>query len=345
MLKNLIPKFLNQLTAMIGSDPSLIQGPGGNISLKDGDQLIIKASGTWMSRAMTANIFSVVSLHEALRRFKFDEPDLPPDNFGLRPSIETTLHALMPKPLVLHTHMISSVIWGARPQAEQLINEKLSGLNYSILPYQRPGRPLSLAASKLLQASGSPPEVIILKNHGLLLGADNGPELINLLNDCLKRLAIPIRPFLQPRTDLLLPTNDLDWDIPLVPLFHAPALDPVALKVAQGPPLYPDHAVFLGPRMLILEPGASLASSLDDFTARFGFSPKVAIQPQAGVLTAPDASSGTLAMLGALSMAGLMAPESVALEGLSDDECRQLAHLDAEKHRLLTDAAQTGNEQ
>lgn len=46
------PQTLNELrrmSARVGSNILLVQGAGGNSSVKDGDVLWVKASGTWLS--------------------------------------------------------------------------------------------------------------------------------------------------------------------------------------------------------------------------------------------------------------------------------------------------------
>ena len=45
------------LSAALGSDPLRVQGPGGNTSIKDGDVMWIKASGTELANALTEDIF------------------------------------------------------------------------------------------------------------------------------------------------------------------------------------------------------------------------------------------------------------------------------------------------
>jgi rhamnose utilization protein RhaD (predicted bifunctional aldolase and dehydrogenase) len=61
-MKNLFYK----LVAHIAADYLLIQGSGGNISIKDGDILYVKASGFRMSDAPAKNIFISVSRSEVL---------------------------------------------------------------------------------------------------------------------------------------------------------------------------------------------------------------------------------------------------------------------------------------
>ncbi len=46
-----IEKQVKAFCAQIGADPLLVQGPGGNVSWKDGDVLWVKASGAWLAHA------------------------------------------------------------------------------------------------------------------------------------------------------------------------------------------------------------------------------------------------------------------------------------------------------
>ena len=53
------------LSARLGSDPLQVQGPGGNTSIKDGDVMWIKASGTELANAETQDIFVAVDRNAA----------------------------------------------------------------------------------------------------------------------------------------------------------------------------------------------------------------------------------------------------------------------------------------
>ena len=102
---------LRDFSARIGADPLLTQAAGGNTSLKDGDTLWIKASGTWLAHARereimvpvrTAPLIAAVDRGEAQaeRAELFTIAEHNPS--GLRPSIETTVHALVPQKFVVH---------------------------------------------------------------------------------------------------------------------------------------------------------------------------------------------------------------------------------------------------
>ncbi len=95
-------KALAEVSARIGAERLLVQGPGGNTSIKLGDELWVKGSGVWLAEASQRQIFTCVSLQQVRRRLAAGEAEdlsdtaLPKADPGLRPSIETCLHALMP---------------------------------------------------------------------------------------------------------------------------------------------------------------------------------------------------------------------------------------------------------
>ena len=60
-------QLLKEVSARVGRDMSLVQGAGGNTSVKEGDILWVKASGAWVSEADKRDIFVPVDLPGALR--------------------------------------------------------------------------------------------------------------------------------------------------------------------------------------------------------------------------------------------------------------------------------------
>ncbi|RUX72985.1 class II aldolase/adducin family protein, partial [Mesorhizobium sp. M7A.F.Ca.CA.004.08.2.1] len=109
---------LRALSASIGRSPHLTQAAGGNTSLKAGDTLWIKASGTWLKDALVDDIMVPVAMAPLLRAVEQrDRAADQPQGFtiaalnprGLRPSIETTVHALMPQRVVLHVHCVDTI--------------------------------------------------------------------------------------------------------------------------------------------------------------------------------------------------------------------------------------------
>ena len=104
---------LAAVSAVLGADPELVQGGGGNSSLKAGGKLWIKASGAWLARAETEEIFLALELDRLGRQIAAGLAEPTTGCFdaaaGRRPSIETTLHALMAAPVVLHSHAVNTI--------------------------------------------------------------------------------------------------------------------------------------------------------------------------------------------------------------------------------------------
>ena len=60
----LTPEFL-KLSSKLGKNHMLVQGAGGNTSIKRNDKMWIKASGTWLSKSNEENIAQIDSFEEA----------------------------------------------------------------------------------------------------------------------------------------------------------------------------------------------------------------------------------------------------------------------------------------
>ena len=62
MKKKPLPLQFIQTSCSIGSKHLLVQGAGGNTSYKETEEMWIKASGKWLSKAQNENIFVQVDL-------------------------------------------------------------------------------------------------------------------------------------------------------------------------------------------------------------------------------------------------------------------------------------------
>jgi len=244
---------LKRLSARIGADPALVQAAGGNTSLKQDGVLWIKASGTWLKDAETNDIFVPVDLEGLLAGIDADDPatatchayirtDL--NNKGLRPSIETTVHALMPQSVVLHVHCVETIACAIRADAEDRLAERLAGFSWSFVPYAQPGRSLARAISQHIRPGS---DVLVLGNHGLVVAADTVGAAEALLERVVRALAWPVRDSNPPNLAALLRLADGTAYRPATEdAVHALATDPYALTLGGDGVFYPDHAVFLG---------------------------------------------------------------------------------------------------
>src|SRR5436853_1054108 len=149
------PAILNELrrmSARVGKNILLTQAAGGNSSIKHGDVLWVKASGTWLADAEDKDIFLPVSLPGARTALAQGDERMPlavqHGETTLRASIETSLHALMPHPVVLHVHAVNTIAWSVRADAGEEFAARLHGMAWRRLGYHHPGLPLAQTVSR-----------------------------------------------------------------------------------------------------------------------------------------------------------------------------------------------------
>ncbi len=315
---------LRALSARVGADPLLVQAAGGNTSLKQDGVMWIKASGTWLKDAATRDIFVPLdhaAIMEALARndpacescVAFLRTDL--NATGLRPSIETTVHALMPQRVVLHVHCVNTIAWAIRADAEARLGELLAGFNWAFIPYARPGLPLAAAIQSRIKPGV---DVLILGNHGLAVAAESVEEAEALLMRVVTTLTRPARAAAMPdRAALEALCADKPYKPAMMDETHALATDSLALRRGAHAVFYPDHVVFLG------------VGVATDFT---NDPPLVAI-PGAGVLIRDDAKPAIEPMGRCLADVMRRVEEQDPLTALSAEDIDRLVNWDAEKYR------------
>lgn len=328
---------LSRFSAKIGADSDLVQGGGGNTSVKQDGVLWVKASGTWLAHAMDRSIFVSLPLADVQSALSAVDGEARvarmASHHGLRPSIETSLHALLPHPVVAHVHSVNTIAWAVRDDAQEALASRLHGLHWAWVPYRRPGYPLTRAVADVLATAGTPVDVLVLANHGLVVGGDDCESVEQRLQDVERRLRLPVRE--PPPADpvRLRAVNDLDWRVPDDPLLHAVATDAVTLQAAQGGVLYPDHVVFLGTRPVLAGSGTPVSKAVAESVDAGAAPPVYATVPGAGVLLAPGISDGARAMLGCLARVGLRLPGARGLVYLAREEVAALTDWEAEAYR------------
>lgn len=324
-------------SARIGADPLLVQGGGGNTSVKQDGTLWVKASGTWLAQARERDIFVPLPLDEARAALGHADGEARlaclGDAHALRPSIETSLHALLPHPVVAHVHSVNTIAWAVRADARAQLSALLNDLNWAWVPYRRPGYPLTQAVREALRERAA--DVLVLANHGLVVGAGDCAAADALLSEVERRLALPERSTRSADPARLRAVNDLNWEAPQDPRVHALGTDAAALRIARDGALYPDHAVFLGAHAAVLDgDGADrLSDAVARCTAACGVAPAFALLPGAGVLVAPGLSAGAQQMLLCLALVALRLRGDEHLVYLGDDDVAALVDWEAEAYR------------
>ncbi len=329
-------KELRRMSARVGKNILLVQGAGGNSSVKHGDVLWVKASGTWLADAEDKDIFVPVSLSGARTALAQGNERAPlavsRSETALRPSIETSLHALMPHRIVLHVHSVNTIAWSVRTDAGEELPARLHGLAWRQLGYHHPGLPLARAVCEI--TAQGPVDVLILGNHGLVVGAASCEAAEALVVEVERRLVLEPRSAppadhaalgqLRAGTEYRPPH---DW------LCHKLATDPHNLSIATGGSLYPDHVVFLGPALPILAEGESLAAKIAGAEAMNFPRPVAVLVPGKGAVIRNDATAGAEAMLTCLALVTSRLPLEAAVEYLSPNQEQALLNWDAERYR------------
>ncbi len=302
------------LSARLGSDPLRVQGPGGNTSIKAGGAMWIKASGTELANARTAQIFVAVD-RDAARAEAQGAGDgtckttvLDPAN-TLRPSIETTFHAALDWPVIAHTHSVAMLAHAISPQGRAVAVDKLAGLPFVRVPYAKPGLPLT---GRILERVTPQTQVVVLENHGLICCGSTVAGVAALIEDVEARLAMPHLRTFHPEPDGA-PPDGFDWADEQGLVQNARIA-----RLAIAGSYYPDHVVFLGP--------ALPASDAD------GTAPAIAIAGT-GVALRKGATASQAAMLRCLWDVLSRLPPDWDAEAIGAEAEAELLNWDAEKYR------------
>ena len=203
---------LIRISNVTGKDTTLVQGGGGNTSVKtaDGKYMYIKASGTALKdmntkkgwrRLRLAPVRSIIedeSLaelepeireHEVVNRLLLACDDKVAG--GARPSVESHLHAFLDKCVIhLHPLVVAAYVNAKNGKAaiEKLFkNEKFPPV---WVPYTDPGFMLAKKIARLVgdyeKQFGKKPAVMILQKHGLFVTAGTADAALRLVRKVIK---------------------------------------------------------------------------------------------------------------------------------------------------------------
>lgn len=183
-------KTLIELSHHYGADPSFVLAGGGNTSVKvDDNLLLVKGSGhalatieaegfVHMDRGRLQALAACELDHDPKKReaqFKdaIYASRLEPEK-GQRPSVEVVLHELIPFQYVVHTH---STICNALTccQGGEELARQWFGDAVVWIPYVDPGFTLAKTLKDAIE--GRDASVILMENHGLVVGGDSADEV------------------------------------------------------------------------------------------------------------------------------------------------------------------------
>lgn len=337
---------LLKVSADVGSHFSLIQGGGGNTSVKHENILAVKGSGVKLGKPLKTSDFVCLDLDACQRSIDTGHADNLSNciiehsltSTDIRPSIETALHALIPHKFIIHTHPFNTIAAVIQPELRREIEHALEGLRWSRLPYARPGGPLASTIKNEIAATQ--PDIILLENHGLVVGANSAMSGLEITLNIEERLHSLMRRDISPNkfraTDELKNRylNDEAFELAPDGIIQALAFDESCLKSASKGTLYPDHVVFLGPGVAVMQESESVKEAAKRAETYFGTQVRTIVVPNEGVIVTRSLSESARDMLLALANIAIRVrfPESV--ESLSYDQEQQLINWDAEQYRI-----------
>lgn len=319
----------------IGNNRLLVQGGGGNVSWKDGDLLLIKASGTSIADAMDSDIFVPVDLKElnkAISKNLFDQSPTVLDDSLRRPSIETAFHAILPQKFVVHLHEVNSLSRLVMQNAEPWFAQRLPlDFSWAFFPYYKPGAELARAIHDSDHDLATL-DFILLQNHGIIVADDELSSLSEKLKRFLDILDIPVQiteGSVPHRKIKLHESIQSTFDWVSEPEIIKLATDPNYLRrVQENWVMYPDHAVFLGP-----QPCIKNHNELSQEHIRTVPNHDFIFISDYGVLQKKNTSSGALAQLLCFADVVIRLDTNTKIKNLSHVEVDALLQWDAEKYR------------
>jgi rhamnose utilization protein RhaD (predicted bifunctional aldolase and dehydrogenase) len=323
---------LLDLAGRVGRNPLLTQASTGNISLKLDGALWIKASGKWMADATGGKILiplDLTGIHASIFQ------NIDPAELYQHASIETAMHVTLPHRVVLHVHSVNTIAWAVRKDAAEQLETRLEGLRWRWIPYVASGLPLAREIERVL-AAHSGTDVLVLGNHGLVLGGQDCQATEDLLAEVERRLEIPPRQA-HPADYALLAelAGGSSWDLPDDDAIHALATDPVSRKVLEGGFLYPCQAMFSDARTPEL---FHAAPDVFDDPSEYASRPFVIIKGR-GVVLNRTMTPAEIAMLSGLAQVVQRIGPSAPLRYLTEDEVAASASTAAYRYRELANAS------
>ncbi len=203
---------LIKISNLTGKDTTLVQGGGGNTSVKtnDGKYMYIKASGTAL-KDMNAKrgwrrlrLDAVMSVVKDKSLAKLDASKREPEvverlllacddeiKDGARPSVESHLHAFLDK-CVIHLHPIVVAAYVNAKNGKEKILRLFKNQKQPILwvPYVDPGFMLATKIAglvdKYLKQYGKKPAVMILQKHGIFVTAEAPESALRLVREVIR---------------------------------------------------------------------------------------------------------------------------------------------------------------
>ena len=224
---------LIKISNAVGRDSTLVQGGGGNTSVKteDGKYMYIKASGTALKdmdkkrgwRRMRLEPVLAIIKDQSLARLDVHKREIEVVNRLLlacddnatsdaRPSVEAHLHAFLDK-CVIHLHPSTAGAFANAKNGKAEIEKLFAGESLPPLwvPYTDPGFTLAKSIAKLVddyqKRFGKKPAILFMEKHGLLISAGNANTALRLVHKVISRCSSKL---IQPKAAKIKPVTQTE---------------------------------------------------------------------------------------------------------------------------------------
>jgi len=312
-------KELVKISRFYGADPDFLLAGGGNTSFKDKRYLYIKASGfklasigedgfVKLDRNALNRIWEKRYPANVDLREKQALQDLMYTRAGgeiKRPSVESLLHAVLPQKYVIHTH--PTIVNGLTCSKNgHQIAERLFRSRCMWVPLVNPGYILAKLIKTHLTVHKkkyrSLPDIILLANHGMFVGAETIGEIKTIHNfviDTLKKRIVCEPDFSSIQVSKA-EIKKIYRQFKNHPAFKnkyitfennteisAAVKDSTSFEKVHSS-YTPDHIVYAGPEMLFVEDLDGIGQDIDQYRERNGCYPKVIAVKMTGVFALGD---------------------------------------------------------
>ena len=322
---------LRELSAKTGGNPLLTQASTGNASMKLDGCLWIKASGKWMSDANRDDFFIPLDLGEVKNCL---QQRIDPAERFRSASIETAMHAVLPHRVVLHLHSVNTIAWAVREDAPWQLRDRLAGLAWQWIPFTPSGMRLGCEIQKALSDSPGA-QVLVLGNHGLVIGAEDCGSLDRLLAEVERRLTVPPRRA-HPADYAALThlASGSSWELPDDDEVHALGTDSITRRILSEGLLYPCQMIFSSTDSRALFHPVACLDSVDQWENAYAGRPFVIVEER-GVLINKTTTATERATLSGLAQVAQRIPASAPLRYLSAAEASDTSKIMAARYREL----------
>ena len=225
---------LIRISNVTGKDSALVQGGGGNTSVKteDGRHMYIKASGTALKDMderrgwRRLRLDDVVGIIDDKQLAKLDASKREPEvvnrlllacdddvESGARPSVESHLHSFLDT-CVIHLHPIAVAAYVNAKNGKEQIEKLFAKEKFPPVwvPYTDPGFMLARRIARLIaeyrEEHGRGPAILFLEKHGLFVTASTANAALRLVRKVIKlcesRLTMPVRAVKPPDREAII---------------------------------------------------------------------------------------------------------------------------------------------